>query len=380
MSPIQTMRREPREIVDDPEFRGRLEKLVERKYEIDRLIGEGGFGRVYSARDLRLDRRVAIKVIRPDLAGARMFTDRFRNEALALAKFRHPGIVPNPGIVPIYDIQDSEGLPYFVMPLIEGDSLRTRLERFRYVAPQEARRLLVELCHCLAATHRAGIVHRDIKPDNVMLESDALARALLMDFGIAKSMADFENTNSGMMLGTPTYMSPEQVNGDATVDHRSDIYSLGVLGYHMLSGRPPFVGASFNEVVFGHMTRLPEPLRKLNPSVPAPLAEAIMQCLAKDPAERFQSAAELGAALSAVSFADPIESAETDSHYAMPFFGGMFVVAFVAGMDQLRFFTPRMWMWIAAGLGAIATVCSPTVRVTAGELWKDFVDWRKRRA
>ena len=376
MSPIQTVQRQPREIVDDPEFRSRLEQVVAKKYEIDRLIGEGGFGRVYSGRDIRLDRRVAIKVIRPDLAGAKMFSDRFRNEALALAKFRHPGIVP------IYDIQDSDGLPYFVMPLIEGDSLRTRLERFRYVAPQEARRLLVELCHCLAATHRAGIVHRDIKPDNVMLESDALARALLMDFGIAKSMSDFNATNSGMMLGTPTYMSPEQVNGDATVDHRSDIYSLGVLGYHMLSGRPPFVGSSFNEVVFGHMTRAPEPLRKLNPSVPAGLADAIMKCLAKDPEDRFQSAAELGAALSSVNFADPIESAEGEVNYAMPFFGGMFVVSLVVGMlgiDRLKYLTAREWMWFSGGLAALSTLCSPMVRVSTNELWRQFLAWRRKK-
>jgi eukaryotic-like serine/threonine-protein kinase len=360
-------------IADDPEFRAKLQKVVESKYEVHELIGEGGFGRVYSARDVLLDRRVAIKVIRPDLAGARMFTDRFRNEALALAKFRHPGIVP------IYDIQDSEGLPYFVMPLIEGDSLRTRLEEFRYVAPQEARRLLVELCHCLSATHRAGIIHRDIKPDNVMLESDALARALLMDFGIAKSMRDYDNTNSGMMLGTPTYMSPEQVNGDSTVDHRSDIYSLGVLGYHMLAGRPPFVGASWNEVVFGHMTRAPEPLRRLNPSIPAALADAIMKCLEKDPGDRFQSAGELGSALSAVSFADAVEMVEIEGNYAMPFFGGMFVVAFVVGLGGLGFLTPKQWMWVSGALGLFATLSSPIVRVAAADLWRDFRDWRRMK-
>ena len=376
MSTTKLAKRQPAEIVDDPEFRAQLEKVVKSTYEIDRLIGEGGFGRVYSARDIRLDRRVAIKVIRPELAGARLFGDRFRNEAMALAKFRHPGIVP------IYDIQDSGGLTYFVMPLIEGDSLRTRLEQYRYVAPQETRRLLVELCHCLAATHRAGIVHRDIKPDNVMLESDVFARPLLMDFGIAKSMAEFDSTNSGMMLGTPTYMSPEQVNGDSLIDHRSDIYSLGVLGYHMLSGRPPFVGSSMNEVIFAHMTRMPEPLRKLNPSIPAGLAEAIMKCLAKNPDDRFQTAAELGAALSAVSFLDPMESAESEANYAMPFFGGMFVVALVVGLagpDRLGFLSSREWLWMSGVFAAISTLCSPMVRVTTDDLWRRFLDWRQRR-
>src|SRR3954470_225266 len=194
---VGTHRRDFTAIADDPEFRARLVKAVGAKYEIDQLIGEGGFGRVYSGRDIRLDRRVAIKVIKPDIAGARIFAERFQKEAMSCATFRHPGIVP------IYDIQDSDGLPYFVMPLIEGDSLRAKLDRHRAIAPQETRRLLVELCQCLSATHGAGIVHRDIKPDNVMLEANATARTLLMDFGIAKSMADFEGTNSGMMVGTP---------------------------------------------------------------------------------------------------------------------------------------------------------------------------------
>jgi serine/threonine protein kinase len=360
---------------DDPEFSARLQRAVASTYEIEHLIGEGGFGRVYSGRDIRLDRRVAIKVIRPDLAGARAFSDRFRKEAMALAKFRHPGIVP------IYDIQDSDGLTFFVMPLIVGDSLRMRLQRHRAVAPQETRRLLVELCHCLAATHRAGIVHRDIKPDNVMLESDALARALLMDFGIAKSMEEFGNTNSGMMLGTPTYMSPEQMNGDATVDHRSDIYSLGVLGYHMLTGRPPFVGSSWNEVVFAHMTRPAEPLRKLNPSVPAPLADVIMKALSKDANDRFQSAAEMGSALNAIVFTDPMGPAEVKANYAMPFFLGIFLVTLTAGLlgeSRLGYLTRREWLWIAGGAAALAILCSPIVRVTTDDLWAQFQDWRRR--
>ena len=138
-------------------------------------------------------------MIRPDLAGARAFSDRFRKEAMSLATFRHPGIVP------IYDIQEHEGLIYFVMPLIDGDTLRDAADSgTASIAPQETRKLLVDLCQCLAATHRAGIVHRDIKPDNVILESDAMARALLMDFGIAKSVAELSETNSGMIMGTPT--------------------------------------------------------------------------------------------------------------------------------------------------------------------------------
>jgi serine/threonine-protein kinase len=362
---------------DDLEFRERLGKALGANYTLEALIGEGGFGRVYAATDVRLDRRVAIKVIRPDLAGARAFSDRFRKEALALAKFRHPGIVP------IYDIQEHDGLIYFVMPLITGDSLRTRLQRHRVVAPQETRKLLVDLCQCLAATHRAGIVHRDIKPDNVMLEADAMARALLMDFGIAKTVAELgEPTNSGMIMGTPTYMSPEQVNGDPVVDHRSDIYSVGVLGYHMLTGRPPFVGASSHEVAFGHLTRAPEPIRKLNPSVPAAMAGALERCLAKNPEERFQSASELAGELSAVSFLEAEGRVEEKVNYAFPFFVGMTLVTFVVallGVGRLRYLQAREWAWITGSLAALAVLCSPMVRVTTDALYRDARVAYKRR-
>ncbi|HET9423925.1 MAG TPA: serine/threonine-protein kinase [Gemmatimonadaceae bacterium] len=364
------------EAAEDLEFRRRLEKAAGGNYEVERMIGEGGFGRVYAAKDVRLDRRVAIKVIRPDLAGARVFSDRFRKEAMALAKFRHPGIVP------IYDIQEHEGLIYFVMPLITGDTLRTRIERHRAIAPQETRKLLVDLCQCLAATHRAGIVHRDIKPDNVILEADAMARALLMDFGIAKTVAEVSETNSGMIMGTPTYMSPEQVNGDTVIDHRSDIYSVGVMGYHMLTGRPPFVGASSPEVAYGHLTRMPEAIRKLNPSVPVAMAVAIERCLAKNPDERFQSAADLAAALSLVTFAEPAGRVEERANYAFPFFAGMTVATLVVGLlgaDRLRYVQLRDWMWISGGLAALAILCSPMVRVTTDALSRDMTAAYMRR-
>ena len=375
---IRTTKEAPiAETEDDLEFRRRLEHAVGANYVIENLIGEGGFGRVYAAKDVRLDRRVAIKVIRPDLAGARAFSDRFRKEAMALAKFRHPGIIP------IYDIQDHQGLTYFVMPLITGDSLRTRLQRHRVVAPQETRRLLVELCQCLAATHRAGIVHRDIKPDNVMLEADAMARALLMDFGIAKAVAELGETNSGMIMGTPTYMSPEQVNGDATIDHRSDIYSIGVLGYHMLTGRPPFVGSSSQEVAFGHLTRDPDPVRKLNPSVPVAMAEAIERCLAKNPANRFASASDLAAELSQVSFADPTGPVEAKANYAFPFALGVTLVAAAVallGVGRLVYLSAREWTWIVGSFAALTILYSPMVRVTTDALYRDARAAMKRRS
>jgi serine/threonine protein kinase len=362
--------------VDDPEFRARLQKALGENYAIEKLIGEGGFGRVYSGRDIRLDRSVAIKVIKPDLAGARAFSDRFRKEAMALAKFRHPGIVP------IFDIQESEGLIYFIMPLIAGDTLRARLQKYRVVAPQETRKLLVELCECLAATHRAGIVHRDIKPDNVILEKDAIARALLMDFGIAKSVADFDGTISGMMIGTPTYMSPEQANGDGTIDHRSDIYSVGVLGYHMLTGRPPFVGATMQEVTMGHMVKTPEPIRKLNPSVPKGLADAIHRCLEKAPADRFQSAVDLSVELQRVVFSEYGPVVEPEGNYAMALLFALalaFLIAGLLGPERLILFARSSWMWTAGAFAFMAVVCSPVVRASTDPWSRKWSGWIKRR-
>lgn len=287
---------------DDPEFRMRLQHAVGEDFALEEMIGQGGFGCVYRARDTRLGRIVAIKAIRPDLAGARAFLARFRKEGVALAKLRHPGIVP------IYDIREGDGLIYYIMPFIVGENLRTKLERGP-VAPKEAHRILGELCDSLAASHRAGIVHRDIKPDNVILEG-VLGKVLLMDFGIAKGIDDFEATGSGMLLGTPTYMSPEQASGDTQIDQRSDIYSVGVLGYHLLTGDPPFVGRTPQAVIVKHVTEEPVPVRRVNPSVPRPLADAIMRCLAKSPDDRFGSAMDLWAALQEVTFFPTAVAAE----------------------------------------------------------------------
>lgn len=344
---------------EEKEFFGLLQSALGADYRIEKLIGEGGFGRVYAATDVRLGRDVAIKVIRPELAGARAFLQRFRKEGTALAKFRHPGIVP------IYDIRERDGLIYYVMPLIRGETLRERLEQYRSMPPKETQRILIELCDCLAATHREGIVHRDIKPDNIILEG-YFKSALLMDFGIAKSIEDFTATVSGIMVGTPTYMSPEQASGDETLDHRSDIYSVGVLGYHMLTGRPPFVGSTSHAVISGHVTEPPVPIRRLNPSVPKALADAVERCLAKDPAHRFQSAMELSEALQKVTFG--IEAQPTTyvpTNYAMPFFAGLAlafdILASVGGQAVAAFTTRELW-YFTGGFALLALLTSPVAR------------------
>ena len=275
-----------------------LRRLLGAEYELLAPIGEGGFARVYKARDRRLDRIVAIKVIRPDMAGAAAFVESFRHEGIALAKLRHPGIVP------IYDIRESEGLIYYVMPLVEGETLGQKLQRLLRLPPSETQRILTELCDALGAAHRAKMVHRDIKPANVILEGN-LEKALLMDFGIAKALTD-EVKEAGAeaepVVGTPQYMSPEQVAGWEEIDHRSDIYSLGVMAYRMLTGKLPFDGESPQEILEKHIKEKPVHIRRVNTSVPKKFADAIMRCLEKDPWDRFSTTMELWSELQNVSF------------------------------------------------------------------------------
>jgi len=284
-------------------FNTQFRRVLGTEYELLSLIGQGGFARVYRARDRRLDRMVAIKVIRPDVVGTELFVESFRTEGVALAKLRHPGIVP------IYDIRERGGLIYYVMPFVQGTTLEERLDRGR-LPPYDSRRILSELTDALTAAHRVKMVHLDIKPANVFLEGD-LQKVLLMDFGTAMAVTEqIEESSGGPVVGTPEYMSPEQARGLPEIDHRSDLYSLGALGYRMLLGRPPFGGRSAKEILEKHVKAVPVPIRNINPSIPKDFADAIMRCLEKDPWDRFSTAKELGAALESVTFfATPRETA-----------------------------------------------------------------------
>jgi serine/threonine protein kinase len=276
-------------------FNDRLRQVLGGEYELVSLLGQGGFARVFRARDKRLDRSVAIKVIRPDLMERQGFVERFRNEGIALAKLRHPGIVP------IFDIRERGGLIYYIMPFVQGTTLEARMNRAR-LPPLESRRILSELADALAAAHRAQMVHLDIKPANVFLEGD-FQTVLLMDFGIAMALTGpIEEPSGGPVVGTPEYMSPEQARGLPEIDHRSDIYSLGALGYRMLMGRPPFRGQTAAETLAKHINEAAVPMRDINPTIPKELADAVMRCLSKDPADRFRTALELRGALESVTF------------------------------------------------------------------------------
>lgn len=291
-------------------FNDLLRNVLGAEYELLTVLGQGGFARVFRARDRRLDRIVAIKVIRPDLVGKKAFVDSFRNESIALAKLRHPGIVP------IYDIRERGGLIYYVMPYVQGSTLEARMGRSR-LPPLETRRILSELADALAAAHRVKMVHLDIKPANVFLEGE-LQKVLLMDFGIAKALTDqVEESSAGPVVGTPEYMSPEQARGLPEIDHRSDIYSMGVLGYRMLMGRPPFRGRDAADTLAKHINEAPVPLRDLNPTIPKGLADPIMRCLEKDPWDRFPTALDLRGALEAVTFFSATGPATLDTARGM---------------------------------------------------------------
>jgi len=270
--------------------RDAVQAALGESFEVRRLLGRGGFGEVWETFDLRLGRAVAVKVLREDLAASATFRERFRRETRAVAKMRHPGIVP------VYHVGEDEGLVYFIMPLVEGVTLKTALEQEGRLATAEAVRILTEASDALREAHRRGIVHRDLKPENVMLEGPE-RRVLLMDFGIAQSEeGDRELTGAGLVLGSPDYMSPEQAMGSRQLDGRSDIYSLGVVGYRMLAGRLPFTAQTAREALAHHVTTPPEPLEAVA-EVPGGVASAVMRCLAKRPEERFQTTDELLAAL-----------------------------------------------------------------------------------
>jgi len=275
--------------------RANLQRALGSAFEVREPVGRGGFGEVWSVFDIQLSRPVAIKVLRPELSASAEFRERFRREARAVARLRHPGIVP------IYHVGEADGLVYFIMPLVDGITLTSAMRQGGGLSPSESVRILVEAAGALSEAHAHGIVHRDLKPENFMLEG-VQRRVLLMDFGIAKVDGTTKEglTETGVVLGSPEYMSPEQGTG-RKMDARSDIYSLGVVAYRMLSGRLPFDADTPHEVLAHHVLTPPLPLDQ-HVDLPGRLTNAVMRCLAKSPDERWQSTAEF---LGAISSAEP---------------------------------------------------------------------------
>jgi formylglycine-generating enzyme required for sulfatase activity/tRNA A-37 threonylcarbamoyl transferase component Bud32 len=267
----------------------RLQAAIGDQYKVERTLGAGGFAVVYLVRDLNLKRKLAVKVLSPDLITSKTVLERFRREAETVAQLSHPHIVP------LHFIGQKEDLLYLAMECIDGGARADRIEREGKLPVDEVARILREVAGALDHAHRRGVIHRDIKPHNVLIEAET-GRSLVTDFGIARTAEGSSLTASGMMVGTPAYLSPEQVTG-ATADHRADLYALGVMGYEMLTGQPPFTGPTPTAVLMKRLSGTPTPVGKLRADVPPVIADVIDGCLAQDPAERFQTGAEIVRAL-----------------------------------------------------------------------------------
>jgi len=257
------------------------------QYKVLRELGSGGMATVYLAEDIKHRRRVAVKVLRPDLA-ASLGRERFFREIEVAARLQHPHILS------LFDSGESGGFLYYVMPYVEGISLRDRLAQGGELPVNEVVRILAEMSDALAYAHGQGVVHRDIKPDNVMLSG---RHALVMDFGIAKAVSEATGpsaiTSVGIALGTPAYMAPEQAMAEGQIDQRADIYALGVVAYELLTGKPPFVGASPQQVLAAHVTQAPDHVTQRRTTCPPALAAVVMRCLEKRAADRWQQADEI---------------------------------------------------------------------------------------
>ena len=257
-----------------------LQQTLGDGYRVDRELGGGGMSRVFVAHDLSLDRDVVIKVLSTESTEG-VSADRFRREIQLIARLQHPHVVS------ILSAGSSGGSLYYVMPFVTGETLRARIAREGALPVPAVVRVLLEVLDALEFAHEHGVVHRDIKPENVLVSS---GHAVVADFGIAKALRESGTlTSAGFALGTPTYMAPEQATADPSTDHRADLYSVGVLGYELLTGAPPFAGNP-QQVITAHLTTPPAPIASRRPDVPDALAEVIMRALAKDPAERPQSA------------------------------------------------------------------------------------------
>lgn len=277
----------------EDELKARVTAVLSANYELEREIGRGGMGVVYCAKDRRLKRSVAVKVLPPELGYRSDIRSRFLREAETAAQLSHPNIVP------IYTVEEQDNLVYFVMAFIAGDNLGTKITDGGAMDSDAVRRILREVSDALAYAHSRNVVHRDIKPDNILIDLDT-GRAMVTDFGIARALtdtADSRLTATGMAIGTPAYMSPEQSAGDSQIDGRSDLYSLGVVGYQMLCGELPFVAPNTPTMLVKHLSETPRPLADRRSGIPLDLSRAVMMLLEKNPADRFPNAASLSAAL-----------------------------------------------------------------------------------
>jgi len=254
------------------------------RYEIVRLLGQGGMGAVYQAHDKELERQVAIKVIRADMAANPEILQRFKQELILARQITHKNVIR------IFDLGQADGIKFITMEYIEGENLQGVLRRKKKLEPAEAANILAQVCRALEAAHNEGVIHRDLKPQNIML--DKSGRAYVMDFGIARSMLGAGMTQTGALIGAPDYMSPEQAKGQA-LDARSDLFSVGIIFYEMLSGQVPFDADTTMGKLWKRTNEPARPLDDLDKTIPRPLSDIVRKCLEIDPQKRFASTGEL---------------------------------------------------------------------------------------
>ncbi len=356
-----------------PEFRARLEAALGSAYRIESELGGGGMSRVFLAVEVALLRQVVVKVLPPEMA-AGVSEDRFRREIQLAAGLQHPHIVP------LLSAGSADDLLWYTMPFIEGESLRAKLAREGELPVEEATRVLREVTDALAYAHAKGVVHRDIKPDNVMISGD---HALVTDFGVAKAVSESAGahalTSVGMALGTPAYMAPEQAAGDSHVDHRADLYALGAMAYEMLTGQPPFTGPTPQALLAAHLTQAPAPVSGARPAVPPALEGLVMRCLEKRAADRWQHARDLlpqFAALispsgsTAATTATPILSSGTEAALRQTHpirVGILFAIAAVVTLTVTWWLVQQLGLpdWVVTAAGVLLVLGLPVVVLAA---------------
>jgi protein kinase-like protein len=338
-----------------------LARALPDRYQLERELGRGGMATVYLARDLKHDRMVAIKVLQPELA-ASLGPERFLREIKVVAGLQHPNILP------VNDSGEAISRLWFAMPYVEGESLRARLAREGELPVGEAVRLLRDVVDALACAHQHGVVHRDIKPDNVLLSGH---HAVVADFGVAKALSaaadDSALTSAGMAIGTPAYMAPEQATADPHADHRADIYAVGAMAYEMLTGRPPFTGPTPQAVLAAQLTDTPQSFAKARPSVPPALEALVLRCLEKRPADRWQSAGELLQRLESITLGEATATTATAPVTVKPGSASSRRLRVTAAVTLILLIAAGVWSWITVDEAAARYPDDPLVWNTVGE-------------